>query len=79
MFKIISHQGKTNQNCSEETTILRYTEILQLSEMLRSKIQLIVHVEDDVKQWEYFSIIGGNTNLYRHFGNDMGISQKIGN
>ena len=65
MFKILSHQGKANQNNSEVSS---YTP----SEWLRSKTQETAHAGEDVEQGEHFFIAGRSTNLYNHFGNQFG-------
>jgi hypothetical protein len=71
MFKILSHQGKANQNNSEVSS---YTP----SEWLRSKTQETAHAGEDVEQGEYF-IASGITSLYNHFRNQFGGFLKTGN
>jgi hypothetical protein len=51
MFKILSHQGKANQNS-----------ILHQSEWLRSKPQVTADAGEDVEEEEHSSIAGGSAN-----------------
>jgi hypothetical protein len=52
IFKVLSDQGKANQNHSA----------LHQSEWLRSKIQVTEDVVEDVEKQEHSSIVGGITN-----------------
>jgi hypothetical protein len=66
LFKVLSHQGNTNQNYPEITT-------LHPSEWLRSKVQETADAGEDVEQGEPSSIAGGSANLYNHFGNHFDV------
>lgn len=43
------------------------------------KTQVTAHAGDDVEQGEHFSIAGGGTIFYKHFGIQCGNFWKIGN
>ena len=49
------------------------------SEWLTSETQVTAYPNKVVEQGEHSFIAGGSANLYNHFGNQFGISQKIGN
>jgi hypothetical protein len=36
------------------------------------------HASKDVEKGEHYSIAGGNTNLYKHFGHKKGVLRKLG-
>ena len=40
------------------------------------KTQVTAHSVEDVEQGEHSSIASGSANLYRHYGDQYGISQK---
>ena len=64
MFKIISHQGNSNQNHNETTS--------HQSEWRELTSQETTDVGEDAEKGEPSYTVGGNASWYSHFGKECG-------
>jgi len=66
MFNTLNHQGNANQNNPEVQSYIPH------NGWIKQRTQVTAFAGEDVEQEEHFSIAGGSTNLYSHFGNQFG-------